>query len=69
MMRLEVVHDFDSLVGVDVVVPSEVEVFQRRAVPIARVHGEDEPSVVAEVGVCHHVADAALAIIIRAHGF
>ena len=66
-MVAEIVAHLHSLVGVDVVVPGQVELFQRRTAPIARIHRKYQPPVVTEGRVVHHVADAGLAVVISIH--
>ena len=67
-MVAEIVEHLHCLVGVDVVVPRQVELLQRRAAPIARIHGKNQSSVVIESRVVHHIIDSGLAVVISIHG-
>ena len=59
----EIVAHLHRLVWGDVVVPRQLELFERRATPISCVHREYQSSVVTKGRIVHHVADARLASI------
>lgn len=65
----EIIAHLYRLVGIDVVIPRQLELFERRAAPLARIHREYQSSVIAKGRVVHHVADSALAVVKSIHRF